>query len=76
MCKIVWMDVAAGGTQPAQSKNEAFDWLEQPNTWGDLRMIIGIFVFYIQFFPLYELGIRPWMYIFSKQPQLGRLYQK
>ena len=25
MCKFVGMDVAAGGTQPAQSKNEAFD---------------------------------------------------
>ena len=54
------MYVEAGGTKLAQSKNEAFDKLERPNTWGDLRMIIGIFRFYIQFFPLYELEIRPW----------------
>ena len=31
-CKFVGMAVAAGGTQPAQSKNEAFPKIEQPNT--------------------------------------------
>ena len=55
------MDVAAGGTQLAQSQNEAFTKLEQPNTWGDLRMLIGIFGFYSQLLPLYELYIRPWV---------------
>ena len=39
------MIVATGETQPAQFKNEAFAKLERPNTWGDLHMIIGIFVF-------------------------------
>ena len=31
-CEFVGMDVAAGVTQPAQSKNEAFDNIELPNT--------------------------------------------
>ena len=32
-CKVLGMDVAAGETQPAQSKNVAFSKLERPNTW-------------------------------------------
>ena len=31
-------------------------------------MIIGLFVLYIKFVPLYELDIRPWSYIFVKTP--------
>ena len=31
-CDFVGMDVSAGGTQPAQSRNEAFYKLEIPNT--------------------------------------------
>ena len=42
-CKFVGMDVESGVTQPTQSKNEAFAKLEQPNTWGYLRMLIGVF---------------------------------
>ena len=75
-CEFVGMDIPEGGTQPVQSKNEAFAKLERLITWGDLRMIIGIFGFYSQFFPLYELDIRTWRYILSKQPQLVTLYQK
>ena len=59
------MDVAAGGTQPARSKNETFSKLEQPSAWGDLQKIIGIFGFYSQLLPLYELDIRPWRDIFE-----------
>ena len=70
------MDVVAVITPPAQSKNEAFDKLEKPITWGEFRMLINLFGFYIQFLPLYELDIRPWRCIFSKQTQLGTLYQK
>ena len=70
------MYVEAGGTKLAQSKNEAFDKLERPNTWGDLRMIIGIFRFYIQFLPLNDLETIPWRYIWSNQPQPGALSQK
>ena len=39
------MCVVAGGTQHAKSKSEAFAKLEGPNTWGDLRMLIGLFLF-------------------------------
>ena len=46
------MDEVDGGTQPTKSNNEAFYNIEQPNTWGDLRMLIGIFGFYRQFLPL------------------------
>ena len=42
-CEFLGMDVAAGGTQPAQSKNEAFEKLERPNTREYLRMLIGTF---------------------------------
>ena len=67
------MDVAEGGTKHAHSKNEAFDKLDQSNTWGDLQMNISIFVFYSQFLPLYDMDTRTWSYIFSKQPQPGKL---
>ena len=46
------MYVTTGGTQPAKSKNEDFAKLEQPNTWGDLYMLIGIFWFYSQLLTL------------------------
>ena len=70
------MDVALGETQPAQSQNEASAKLDQPNTWRDLLKLIGIFGFYSQFLPLYDLHIRPWKYILSNNPQLGTLSQK
>ena len=65
-CEFLGMDMAAIGTQTARSKNEAIVNLERPNTWGDLCMIIGVFQFYSQFLPLYELEIRHWIYILSK----------
>ena len=70
------MDVVAGGTQPAQSKNEAFDKLEKPSTRGDFCMLVGILGLYSQFLPLYNLDIRPWRYIFSEQTQTGKLSRK
>ena len=75
-CEFVGMYVSSEGTQPAQSKNEAFSKLDQPNTWGDIHMLIGIFGFYSHFLTLYELGIRPWIYILLRQPQLEALSQK
>ena len=38
-------------------------------------MIIGLFGFYIQLLPLYELDITPWSYMLSKQPQPLKLYK-
>ena len=51
-CKFLGMDVAEGGTQPAQSKNKTFYQPEKPNTGVDLRMLIGIFGLYSKFFSL------------------------
>ena len=45
------MDVAAGGTLPVQYQNEAFYNIEQPNTQGELRTLIGLFGLYSQFLP-------------------------
>ena len=36
-------------------------------------MLIGVFILYRQFLPLYNLDIIPWRYILSKQPQPGTL---
>ena len=41
------MDVAAGGTQPENSKNEAFSKIWESNTQGDFHMLIGILGLYI-----------------------------
>ena len=71
--EFVGMDVAEDGTEPTQSKNEAFAKLEQSTIWGDLRMLIDIFGSYINFLPLYEMDIRTWRYILSNQPQLETL---
>ena len=60
------MNVAAGVTQHAQSKNEACTKPEQPNTWEDFCMLIGVFGIYSQFFDLYDLDIKPWRKIFLK----------
>ena len=43
------VDVAVCRTQPSQSKNEAFAKIYRTNTWEYLCILIGIFVFYIQF---------------------------
>ena len=69
------MGVVAGVIEHVQSKNKNFSKLYQPNKWVDLRMLIGIFVFYNHFLPLYYPYIRPWIYILSKQPQIGALSQ-
>ena len=60
------MGIGSGITQPAHSKNEKLTKIEKPNISGDLSMIIGIFIFYIQSLPLYDLYIRPLRYIFLK----------
>ena len=49
-CDFLGMGVAAGVTQPAHYRNNTFDKLERPNTWGDMRILIGIFGLYILYF--------------------------
>ena len=36
-------------------------------------MIIGMFGFYSKFLPMYELDIKPWRHILSRQPLPGEL---
>ena len=47
-----------------------------PGIQTNLCMIIGIFGFYRNFLPLYDLDIQPYINILSKNPQLGKLSQK
>eukprot|EP00957_Ditylum_brightwellii_P012153 917909-Ditylum_brightwellii.AAC.1 len=70
-CEFVGIDVGQGGNRPAQSKTAAFEQLEQPSTWADLRMLIGVFGFYSKHLPLYELRLRPWRAILAKQQPPG-----
>ena len=45
-----------GGTQPEHCKDESFFRIEQPNTWGDICILIGVFGLYIQLFMLKIMG--------------------
>ena len=72
-CEFVGIDVTPEGNQPAQSKYHAFQALNRPETWYDLRMIIGFFGFYAKFMPLYETRIQPFRLLLSKQPKPGSL---
>ena len=74
--EFVGMNIVAGGTQPTYTKNEAFYKIERTNTWGDLCMFIGIFIFYNQFLPLYYMDIRPWRYIFVKKTPTSKTTPK
>ena len=70
------MDVAAGVTQPANSKNELLSKIYLPNAWRDLRILIGLFVLYSQLLTLYHLEIKPWRYIFIKTAPTRKISQK
>jgi len=45
-CEFVGVDVVTEGNKLAESKYAAFRRLEQPNTFGDLQMLIRLFGFY------------------------------
>jgi len=47
--------VGNDGRVPAPSKNDAFQELDPPDTFSDLRMLIGTFGFYQNWIPLFEL---------------------
>ena len=61
--------MVAGEVQSAQYKNDTFTNLDKPNTWVDMRIIIGLFLFDRRYFPLYELDILPGRSILSEHPQ-------
>lgn len=67
-CEFVGVDVGGRGNSPARSKFAAFEKLERPATWADLRMLIGVFGFYSKHLPLYELCITPWRQVLAAQP--------
>lgn len=70
-CEFVGVDLVAGGNKPAESKSAAFAALGHPNTFGDLRMLIGFFGFYSKHIPLYKTQIAPWRSILKKEPKPG-----
>ena len=72
-CEFVGVDIVAGGNKPAESKYAAFEALGRPNTFGDLRMLIGLFGFYSKHLALYEPRIAPWRSILAQQPKPGEL---
>ena len=68
-CEFVGVDITPEGNRPAESKYRAFEALQRPQTWHDLRMIVGFFGFYAKYLPLYETRIKPWRLILAKQPK-------
>jgi hypothetical protein len=72
-CEFVGIDVTPEGNQPAESKYKAFQALPRPETWYDLRMIVGFFGFYAKYMPLYETRIKPFRNLLAKQPKPGTL---
>jgi hypothetical protein len=72
-CEFVGVDITPEGNRPAQSKYHSFQALARPQTWHDLRMLIGFFGFYSKFLPLYETRIKPWRTILAKLPKPGEL---
>ena len=72
-CEFVGIDVAGEGNKPAESKYEAFERLERPITFSDLRILIGFFGFYSRWLWLFESRIRPWRDILMKQPRPGTM---
>jgi hypothetical protein len=64
----VGIDVLPDGNTVARSKCDAFDKLVQPTLFTDLRLIIGMFSFYQNFLPNYELCITPWRVLLKNEP--------
>ena len=50
--------------------------MKRPNKQGDLCNLIGLIELSSQSFPLYNQYIRLCMYILSKYPEIGSIYQK
>ena len=69
--EFVGRDIMPQGNAPAKSKNEAFRKLARPNTYHDLRSLIGMIGFYANWIPFFELRIIPWRKIMKKAPRPG-----
>ena len=71
--EFVGIDLTPDGNSPAQSKFPAFEKLPPPETWADLRILIGMFGFYQEFIPLFQTRIAPWRKLQVGQPLPGQL---
>jgi hypothetical protein len=69
--EFVGFDMMPNGNAPAQSKFEGFCRLIRPHLFGDLRTLIGVFVFYRNFLEWYEARITPWRKILQSAPKPG-----
>jgi hypothetical protein len=50
---------------------EAFSSLEPPSTFSDVRMIVGMLVFYSPWISMYELRILPLRELIKQTPLIG-----
>jgi hypothetical protein len=66
--EFVGMDLKAEGNAPASSKYGAIKKLSRPRTFGDLHMLIGLFVWYHPWIPWFEDRVAPWRNILKKKP--------
>ena len=71
--EFVGVDIKPNGNSPARSKFPAFEKLPAPETWADLRILIGMFGFYQEFIPLFQTRIAPWRKLQVGQPLPGQL---
>ena len=71
--EFVGVDTRPDGNAPARSKSEAFRKLGRPQTWSDLRMLVGTFGFYQHWLYNYELRIQPFRRLQRKEPRPGSL---
>ena len=55
--KFVGINILAEGNSPSQQKIVEMKKLEQPRTFRDLIMVVGMFGFYYQFIPFFEAKI-------------------
>ena len=69
--EFVGVDVLPSGNAPAQFKNKAIKALEQPITFTDMRLLIGLLGFYRNWILLFETRIAPWRKILKQQPATG-----
>ena len=71
--EFVGVDVCHRGNSPAASKFEVFRRIPPPQTWTDLRMLIGMFGFYQKWLFNFEVRIRPFRALQARQPKPGLL---
>ena len=74
-CEFVGVDVGDHDNSLSKSKYATFELLEPPSTCANLRMLIGVFVFYSKHLPRYKLRLIPWRSVLAAQPRPGEVTQ-